>query len=89
MGLLGDIFRAAGRAAGRGVEWVGEKLNSEKIQQIGRDIQDACRETSRKTGKTNEYDQETASERETERMADSCSVSSRPRESITFFNCWL
>lgn len=70
MGLLGDIFRAAGRAAGRGVEWVGEKLNSEKIQQIGRDIQDACRETSRKTGKTNEYDQETASERETERMAD-------------------
>lgn len=73
MGLfswVGDCVRAAGRAAGRGIEKVGEKLHSEKLQKIGRDIQDICRETSRKTGKTNEYDQETASERETKLMAD-------------------
>ena len=72
MGLfswVGNCVRAAGRAAGRGIEKVGEKLHSEKLQKIGRDIQDVCRETSRKTGETNEYDQETASERETEHMA--------------------
>lgn len=67
---IGDCARAAGRAAGRGIEWVGEKLHSEKLREIGRDIQDICRETSRETGKTNEYNQETASEWETERMAD-------------------
>lgn len=73
MGLfswVGDCVRAAGRAAGRGIEKAGEILHSEKLQKIGRDIQDICRETSRKTGETNEYDQETASEWETERMAD-------------------
>lgn len=70
LSLIGDCARAAGRAAGRGIEWVGEKLHSEKLREIGRDIQDICRETSRETGKTNEYDQETASEWETEHMAD-------------------
>lgn len=72
--LIGDCARAAGRAAGRavgrGIEWLGEKTHNETLQEVGRQIQYECSKIARKTGETNEYDQETASEWETERMAD-------------------
>ena len=62
--------KAAIRKGGEFLERAGEKHDIDWLKKVGRKLQDACRETSRKTGETNEYDQETASERETERMAD-------------------
>lgn len=38
------LFRAIGRAVGRGVEKVGDFLGSEKISNAGRSIQEACAE---------------------------------------------
>lgn len=70
MGILGDAFRAAGRFIGGVAEKTGEKLGWEGLRQAGKKLKDKCSETARKTGETNEYDQETASEWETERMAD-------------------
>nr|WP_302656199.1 hypothetical protein [uncultured Agathobaculum sp.] len=70
MGFFGRIARAVGRKIGEAVEYVGEKVHSETIQDWGRNIQDACRETSRRTGETREYDRDTATESETEKVAD-------------------
>lgn len=70
MRILRDAFRAAGRFIGGVAEKTGEKLGWEGLRQAGKKLKDKCSETARKTGETNEYDQETASERETERMAD-------------------
>ena len=64
------FFKAIGRAVGRVVEKLGKITKNKDLEEAGKEIQYKCRETSRKTGETNEYDQETASERETERMAD-------------------
>ena len=58
MGLLSSFCRAVGRAVGRGVETVGKIIHSEKTQEVGRKIQDACRETAVSTGRQREYDQE-------------------------------
>ena len=69
MGLL-NLGRAIGRAIGRGVETVGKIIHSEKTQEVGRKIQDACRETAVSTGRQREYDQDTATERETRQIAD-------------------
>lgn len=70
MGLFSGFGRAIGRAFGRGVETVGKIFHSEKIQEAGRKIQDACRKTASDTGRQREYDQDTATERETQQMAD-------------------
>ena len=70
MGILRDAFRAAGRFIGGVAEKTGEKLGWEGLRQAGKKLKDKCSETARKTGETNEYDQETASEWETEHMAD-------------------
>ena len=64
------FFRSLGRAIGRGVEWVGDKLGSETVSRWGRNIQDACAETSKRTGQQKEYDSSTASEYQTQQMAD-------------------
>ncbi len=70
MGLFSSFCRAVGRAVGRGVETVGKIIHSEKIQEVGRDIQNACRKTASDTGRQHEYDQDTATERETQQIAD-------------------
>ena len=70
MGLLSSFCRAVGRAVGRGVETVGKILHSEKTQEVGRNIQNACRKTASDTGRQHEYDQDTATERETQQIAD-------------------
>lgn len=66
MGWVKDF----GRWIGDKAEKAGEALHWDGLRKAGKKLKDACSETSRKTGETNEYDQETASERETERMAD-------------------
>ena len=70
MGFFSSIGRAVGRVAGRVVEGVGKLVHSETIQRVGRDIQDACRRTASDTGRQREYDQDTATERETRQIAD-------------------
>lgn len=70
MGFFGKVFKSVGRAIGRGVEKFGEWTGSEKLKNIGRGIQSACSETSRKTGSTREYDRETASESQTASVAE-------------------
>ena len=77
MGFFSSIGRAVGRVAGRVVEGVGKLVHSETIQRVGRDIQDACRKTASDTGRQHEYDQDTATERETQRIADILSSFSR------------
>lgn len=69
MGFFGRLIRSAGRVIGRGVEKVGEFFHSETIQNAGRRIQDACRETASSTGRQREYDRDTATERETQQSA--------------------
>ena len=64
------LFKAIGRAFGRAVEWVGEKTGIWSIESAGMKIQDACQETSRRTGASKEYDQDTATVDETARMAE-------------------
>lgn len=64
------LFKAIGRAFGRAVEWVGEKTGIWAIESAGMSIQDACRETSRRTGASKGYDQDTATADETARMAE-------------------
>ena len=70
MGFFSSIGRAIGRAAGRVVEGVGKLVHNEKIQEVGRDIQNACRKTASDTGRQHEYNQDTATERETQQIAD-------------------
>lgn len=70
MGWFGDAFRAAGRWVGRKVEEIGEKTGIEPIRTAGQKIQDACRETSRSTGSTKEYDLDTATVDETAHIAE-------------------
>lgn len=70
MRFFSSIGRAVGRVAGRVVEGVGKLVHSETIQRVGRDIQDACRKTASDTGRQHEYDQDTATERETRQIAD-------------------
>lgn len=64
------LFKALGRAFGRVVEWVGDKTGIWEIENAGRKIQDACQETSRRTGASKEYDQDTATVDETARIAE-------------------
>lgn len=66
MGWIKDL----GRWIGSKAEEAGEALHWEGLRKAGKKLKDICSETAHKTGKTNEYDQETASEWETERMAD-------------------
>ncbi|TCT12838.1 hypothetical protein EDC18_1119 [Natranaerovirga pectinivora] len=54
------LFKLIGRAIGRGVENVGNFFGSERMSQAGRNIQNACAETSKKVSETNEYDKESA-----------------------------
>lgn len=70
MGFFGSIFRAAGRGLGKVVSWVGEKTGIDKIKEVGDNIQYACRETSRRTGSSREYDRDSASTDQTANMAD-------------------
>ena len=70
MRFFSSIGRAVGRVAGRVVEGVGKLVHSETIQRVGRKIQDACRETAVSTGRQREYNQDTATERETRQIAD-------------------
>lgn len=70
MGFFGRIARAAGRAIGKKVEEFGEWVGNPTITNAGRKMQDACSETSRRTGETREYDRDTATESETEKVAD-------------------
>jgi len=62
------FFKSIGRAIGRGVEKVGSFLGSEKIENTGRKIQNACSETSRKVGETSEFDKERANVSQTVKM---------------------
>lgn len=66
MGLL----RALGRKIGRAVEWVGEKTGIWAIESTGMKIQNACQETSRRTGASKEFDQATATLDQTAHMAE-------------------
>ncbi|PRX23226.1 hypothetical protein BX659_1265 [Orenia metallireducens] len=68
MGWFGNIVRSVGRKVGKAVETVGEVFGSETIENAGRAIQDVCTETSRQTGRTNEYDKERARVEETKRI---------------------
>ena len=64
------LFKAIGRAIGRGIEGVGKILHSEKIENAGKKLQERCRETSKRTGQSNSFDAETASEYEAQAMAE-------------------
>jgi hypothetical protein len=72
MGWFGKAIRSIGRAIGRGVEKVGEVTGIEKIKQVGRGIQDACREKTddlaKDTSQAQEYDKEKARIEETRRI---------------------
>lgn len=70
MGFFGGLIRGFGRALGRGVEWLGEKTGISFLESAGQAIQDACRTTSQRTGQTRGYDQNTATEGETAKIAD-------------------
>lgn len=63
------FFKAIGRAIGKGVEKVGGFFGSEKIIQAGKNIQDACSETSKKVSGTREYDKQSASVSQTVNMS--------------------
>lgn len=65
MGLFGSICRGIGRCVGRCVEKVGSFIGSERIEDAGRNIQDACTRTSKDVGRTYKYVKETASVRQT------------------------
>ena len=69
MGLFG-LGRAIGCLVGKGVESVGKIFHNETLQRAGRKIQDVCRDTASSTGRQREYDQDTATERETQQIAD-------------------
>ena len=69
-GFIGKAVRAVGRAIGRGVEIVGEKTGFKPLEDLGRGIQDICRETSVRTGQSASYDRDTASEAQTVNVAD-------------------
>ncbi len=64
------FFKALGRKLGQAITWVGEKTGIESIERAGYALQDACRETSKRTGSTNTYDQNTATVDETARIAE-------------------
>lgn len=64
------LFKKLGSAFGGFVEKIGKLTGNTTIEKAGQKIKDACSETSRRTGETREYDRDTASERETERVAD-------------------
>lgn len=73
MGLfsfLGDCIKAVGRGIGKAVEKVGEVTGIWAIESAGMSIQEACQETSRRTGASKEYDQDTATVDETAHMAE-------------------
>lgn len=64
------LFKALGRKIGRAVEWVGEKTGIWAIESAGMKIQNACQETSRRTGASKEFDQATATLDQTAHMAE-------------------
>lgn len=64
------LFKKIGGGIGKFVSWVGKKTGIEAIEKAGNKIQDACRETSERTGRTREYDQETATVDETIRISE-------------------
>lgn len=70
MGFFSSIGKALGRAVGRAVEKAGEVIGSQTVSRWGRNIQDACSETSKRTGQQKEYDSSTASDYQTQQMAD-------------------
>lgn len=74
MGWFGNAIRGLGRAIGRGVEKIGEVTGIEKIQQVGRGIQDACRQKTENlataASEVEEYDKEKARIEETRRISE-------------------
>lgn len=77
VGLLKKLLKAAVRAAGKSIEWVGDKTGIYPLEELGRRIQDACRETSKQVSQTRSYDQNTATVDETEQIAEMLSKFSR------------
>lgn len=65
MGWFGNACRSIGRAIGRGVEKVGNVLGSEKISNVGRNIQNACAE---KVASEGSYDKKEANIYKTDRL---------------------
>lgn len=70
MGWFGERIRSVGRTIGRGVERFGQVTGIKSIENAGRKIQDICQETSRRTGSSREYDQDTATVDETAHIAE-------------------
>ena len=70
MGFFGNLLRGIGRGFGKLVEGAGKLFGSETVQKWGRNIQDACQETSKRAAKTSSYDRDTASEAQTVKVAD-------------------
>ena len=70
MGWFGERLRSVGRTIGRGVERFGQVTGIKSIENAGRKIQDICQETSRRTGSSREYDQDTATVDETAHIAE-------------------
>ena len=65
MGWFGSICRSIGMAIGKGVESVGNFLGSDKIAEVGRNIQYACAE---KVAEERSYKKETANIYSTDRL---------------------
>ena len=65
MGWFGSICRSIGMALGKGVESVGNFLGSDKIAEVGRNIQYACAE---KVAEERSYKKETANIYSTDRL---------------------
>lgn len=63
--VVSSTVKAVGRGVGKIVEGTGEIIGSETLQRVGRGIQDACSETSRKVSETREYDKQSASVNQT------------------------
>ena len=70
MGFFGSLLRGIGRGFGKLVEGAGKLFGSETVQKWGRNIQDACQETSVRTGQSASYNRDTASEAQTVNVAD-------------------
>lgn len=66
MGLL----KAIGRKVGQALSWAGEKTGIGSIKRAGDKLQDICRETGKRTGSTETYDQDTATVDETAHIAE-------------------
>lgn len=65
-----ELLKKIGRGLGKGLSWIGEKTHIGVLEDAGRAIQDACRETSRKTGASKEYNRDTATIDQTAYVAE-------------------